>query len=306
MKHYVLALLFLGLILGCTQQQATTVVTKKATNGLSINNLTTNFFDLRINEATNVKLVFKNVGDFIARDVKSLLYGYGLLEKTNEKNTTDSILSGKEDIQFWLLTVPLKLSKTESTTYTLGVRTYYFYNFSGFAQVGFVPSTYSGEDLALSAGTSKSPLTVSVNVRNPVRTLPPTLADPELKTAFTLTAVIQNNDLGTVDYYNCSATGPNPCGQGGYLNTLRMTVPSNWSPITDLSIWSSNDNPINEVIYSLNFTELKKKYYDNLCNESVSAKTPNAPSPYSDHNVFCSAINEAISNLRMVREKKQE
>lgn len=283
MKHHAI-FLFLLLILGCTQQATTVIPSTKATSkGLNIDNFTTNFKELRVNEATNIKLVLNNLGDFTARNITSLIYGYGLLERVSENNFTENILSGKQDLQYWLLEVPLKLSKTEETTYTLGVRTYYFYNFSGFSQAGFVPSLYSGEDLPLSTGTNKGPLSVSLSLRNPIRTI------PGENTIFTLTILVQNNDVGTVDYYNCSPISIlKPCNKGGYLSELRLIIPSKWNQVTSLRLWN-NQTQNNETTYTLNYDELEQKHKYYNCTSS------------DKNQELCSMINEAIGNLRMIR-----
>lgn len=313
MKFYViLPLFFLLLIAGCTQQTGTSIITVTS-KGLNILNFTSNFNTLRVHESSNVKLEFKNNGDFEARNVTTILYGEGLLERLSQKEFSERILPGKEDVQFWVLNVPLELSKTESTTYTLGARVYYYYNFSGFQQAGFVPSSYIGEDLPLASGTGKGLLTVSMNVRNPIRTL------PEGDTIFTITAVITDTEEGNVDYINCSALSSPPCRKGGHLNELRLTVPSKWVPVTSMNAWrNETKTETNETTYVLNYDSLENEYNKKVslaegawkecspsltegCNSDISCCSCAIRTGGTEGNARCNSITDAISNLRLVR-----
>lgn len=253
-------LLFIILIAGCTTPTDTTdiPVVIKDYNGLAIINFTSNFYNLRVNELTNLKSLMKNYGDFEARDIISVLYGEGLLERTNEQNYSESILSDKEAIHFWGLKVPLRLSQTESTAYTLSSRLYYTYNFSGFQQVGFVSPDYSGGDVPLSGAVSKSPLTVNIQTKNPVRTLP---QDGDQGTIFSVTTTITNQDDGNIDYFGCNALSTPPCRKGGHLKELRMSIPADWIQITDLSAWDNESDEENEIeTYILNYDRLEAEY----------------------------------------------
>ena len=307
-KKPILSIIAVLLITGCTQQSTTTQVIGVTSKGLNIINFTSNFNTLRVHESTNIKLQFKNNGDFEARNVTTILYGEGLLEKESAKNFTERILVGKEDIQFWTLNVPLELSRTQSTTYTLGARVYYYYNFSGFQQIGFVPTNYIGDDLPLSSGTGKGPLSVSMSVRNPIRTL------PGENTTFTITTTITDTEEGNVDYMGCSALSNPPCRKGGHINELRMTLPKGWNEVTDLNQWiKATDNENNEITYTLNYDNLENEYNKNMnltegqWTECAIPETTNCNTDIKCCNCSiriterCSTITNTISNLRLVR-----
>jgi hypothetical protein len=254
-------------------------------NGLVITNFTSTFNTLRVNEATNLKLVMLNNGDFEAWNITSILYGEGLMTRENENNFTYSILSDKQELQFWTLRVPLKLSQTESTSYTISSRMYYYYNFSGFQQIGFVAPTYVGADLPLSSSTSKSPLKVSIQSRNPIRTL------PDEESLFSITITIINIGEGSINYIDCIGN-PN-CRKKSYINDLRISVPATWTPVTDLSAWS-NEVSGDDIVYSINFGELDDNYYEVLnCDETSYDETP-----------ACYPLSEALNSLRMVRDEE--
>ncbi|MBD3312232.1 hypothetical protein GF352_02130 [archaeon] len=287
MKYFFLFFtLFLILIAGCTQDGAATnggTTTISSSKGVSAVNFTSDFTTLRINEVTTLRLLLQNQGDFEATNITTVLYGEGLLERPNENNFTSSLLPGKQDLHVWSLKVPLELSKTESTNYNLNARLFYNYNFSGFRQAGFVAPDYAGGDLPLSGGVSDSPLSVSISVRNPVRTL------YEEGTVFTLTIVVTNYGRGNVDYFNCSVLNTPQCRKEGYLNELRLSVPSDWGEVTDLSAWEEEVDEDNlETIYVLNY-DLLEGEYDSL---SCTTKTDDAE---------CNLISEALNHLRMIR-----
>ncbi len=276
-----IGVLLLLAIAGCTQTETNIPVTKPS-KGLAVINFTSNFNTLRINEATNIKLLFHNYGDFDARNVTSILYGEGLLERSNEKNFSISIYQGKEDAHFWTLKAPLKLSQTESTTYVVSSRIYYYYNFSGTTQVAFVSPSYSGGEIPLSKTSLKSPLSVHFKARNPIRTLPQDNTSPG--TMFTTTITISNDGVGNVDYFGCSSI--QGCNKGSHLNSLRIKVPKDWTPVTNLDQWNKEEKG-DEIEYSIYYDNLIENYNANSCSDS---QTP-----------ACDNIRKALNDLRMVR-----
>ncbi len=286
MKFYFFFTLFLLLITGCTlsnESQTTTPTININENGLSIINFSTNFNVLRVNEATNIKLLLFNNGDFEAKNIQTILYGEGMLTRSNEKNFTERLLPEKRDIQYWTLTAPLALSQTESTTYVISSKIYYDYNFSGTQQVAIVPATYSGDEIPLSSTSKKSPLKTTIKARNPIRTI---TSDTTDDTIFTITAIITNTGKGLINYYECSPQ--RGCRKNSYLNDFSITIPSSWSEVTDFSYWiKTENNEASEVTYSLNFDELNTEYEDNNCATSQSDT--------------CSKINKAINYLKMIR-----
>jgi len=276
-------LFFLIMLMGCTQDPSTNVIVKTS-NGLSVANFTTSLSTLRVNEMSNIQLLLRNDGFFDARDINSILYGEGLLVRDNEYNNSALILPDKQDILFWTLRVPLSLSRTESTSYTVSARIYYNYNFSGNKQIGFVPSTYSGGDLPLSSTTRQSPLSVLINVNNPIRTF-----NTVDFTTFTITPVVSRVDDGSIDYFNCNVYGDSPCNKGGYINSVKLTVPIDWIEVTDLSVWTKSEDAVNsERTYSIYYDDLLVLYNDNSC-RSLSNST------------YCNKVNQAINYLRMIR-----
>jgi len=292
MKLFVfITLLFLILIMGCTtiEEGATQILVSG--KGLAIANFTTNFNTLRVNEATNIRSLFQNVGGFEAKDIRSVLYGEGLLERVSESNYTESILPDKQAIHVWTLKVPLKLSQTESTTYVISSRVYYLYNYSGFQQVGFVSPDYSGDDLPLSSNTRTSPITASINVRNPVRTLPQDNTSPG--TIFTATIVLKNEGKGNVDYFNCSILSSPPCRKEAYLSELRLSVPQDWTEMMNMSAWIKQVSAEgDDTIYILNYNALEAEYDAGIGGVSCSGVF---------NSTWCNLRAEALNHLRMIR-----
>jgi len=237
-------LLFIILINGCTflesdpGEQVSNIVT--TAKGIAVVNFTTDYNLLRINEATTIKLLLENVGDFEAKQLSTILYGEGLLENPASKTYTDNLIPNQQDLHAWTLQVPLRLSQTESTTYTINARIYYNYSFEGARQVGFVSPNYAGGDLPLSVLSEESPLQTTIETRNPIRTLPPETSGGVItsdRTVFTITSVINNVGKGNVDYFNCSILSEPPCRKEGYIEELRLSVPANWQDVTDMSAW---------------------------------------------------------------------
>lgn len=271
------------MLMGCTQEPSNNVVVKTS-NGLSVANFTTSLSTLRVNEMTNIQLLLRNDGFFDARDINAILYGEGLLVRDNEYNNSELVLPDKQDILFWTLRVPLSLSRTESTSYTVSARIYYYYNFSGTKQVGFVPSSYSGGDLPLSSTSRDSPLSVLINVNNPIRTF-----SSVNFTTFTVTPIITRVDEGSIDYFNCNVYGDLPCNKGGYINSIRLTVPIDWVEVTDLSVWSKSEDVVNsEKTYAISYDSLLSVYNGNNCS-------------LLSNSTYCNKVSQSLNYLRMIR-----
>jgi len=290
-------LLFLLIIPGCTLLESNGSgdiipdVTPAVLKGLTVANFTSDFYNMRVYEKTNIKLLFDNKGDFDARNVKSVLYGYGLMNVLNEDSERDQILKNQQEINVWGLEVPLKLSQTESTTYYLNARFYYTYNFSGSQQIGFVEPDYDGGDLPLTYLTSDSPLKVSFEYRNPIRTFPPGTTDD--KTIFTLTTIIENQGEGNVDYFGCSILGIPPCRKEGYMNELRMTTPADWHEVMNMNGWERTCVGTDYVELSfLSTGKLDGTCVNGFCTSTVPAN------PYigrsCTQNVECTYFGEAM------------
>jgi hypothetical protein len=302
---------------GCTQEDDGGQEPTITNEGINILNFTTDSNTLRIYEETTIKALLKNVGFFEAKNITSVLYGEGLLERIQEVNYTNNLLRNFQDQHLWSLRVPLKLSQTESSSYTINARIYYLYNYSGFQQVGFVEPTYTGGDLPLSSGFQASPLRPKIDVRNPIRTL-------NQGSVFSTTITISNVGKGNVDYFDCSPLRDPPCTKGGYLNSLIISVPSDWIPITNMSAWTLNTSPETETAYySLNFEKLEDDYNQPLDSsgepcDSVYADCIEDTATIEEFNEClegrdcssckersgdprCNLIIEAISQLRMIR-----
>ncbi len=272
-KRAFLFLISLVILFGCTNQSSTTPIFTPTEPGVYVYNLSSSDTNLIINEQANVEVTFLNNGDFDARNLTSIIYGYGFLEKVNELNFTKLVLKGKKAIHLWTLKAPVKLTDVGEISYKIGVKSYYLYNFSTLSQVAFVPPEYVGEGLKLSSVIKKSPLIVKVSTRNPVRTF----SDKEI---FSLKLTIKNIGSGDVSYFKCSYL--DNCNKNNHINELRLTVPKDWEAYSDELKLLEQDSLVEEQesskTYILNYDILldkyktttnndKKQMYKNLLND---------------------------------------
>ncbi len=281
-KYYLLFLLLF--IVGCVSDNSEDSVVKSNGYGIIVTNFTSTLNSLRVYESTDVKLSFTNNGDFNARDITSILYGEGLLERVHQVNYTDSLRPDGKSFHLWTLKAPIKLSQSSVTVYTISDRIYYYYNFSTTQQIGFVPLSYSGGDLSLSSVVKRSPISARIKFSNPIRTIP--VSEGSDESVFALTVIINNIGDGSVGYYGCSLTSG--CSKNSYLNSFYVTVPSDWSLISDYEYKVIEGDGV--VTYFFDYDALNNSYYDNDCNSATSS--------------ICTNISNSLHALRLVRDSE--
>ncbi len=326
-----LILLILSVIIsGCVQteeeQEQPSVLFGKG-RGLTITNYTSTRNSLSLKETTEIKINFKNIGDFQARNISAIIYGYGELEKVSEKPYIVEILPGLEDFMFWIL----KAEKLGSaiTNYQINSRIYYLYNFSGYEQVSFIPEDYSGENPALSKQNAMSPLHVDLESGSPIRTISPEKTpckkgecvgglndesgfcydsfdndgdgltdcyDSDCTSScgqeFSITIIIKNKGLGDVKYKE------NP-KKAYKINNLIVQVPDSWietfnvtgktSEGSEVEIWEKTVKPEEDVItYALNYDKVSKLMDDSNC-------------ATGENSTLCTLLYSAMQDLWLVR-----
>jgi|GEM_PF-5974104 len=289
-SFFLLLLLFIILIAGCTQDGGQSIITPSIkSEGLNIINFTTNFNTIRIQESTSLNLKLRNAGPFDSTNIKAVLYGYGLLIKQDLKNETEIILrDGKEDVLSWVLRAPVVLSQTESTQYTVNARVYYWYNFSGFKQIAFVPSNYIGDSPTVYSNVESGPLSVNIQTISPLRSL------EGMGVNFSLTIEVNKDEVGSVNYYNDTL-------RSYHLNELRIIVPATWIPLDNLYAFNFITRG-DEVEYKLNFDDLQEMYNNNTYSCPGSGLS-NCDCTVSN-SAQCVRISAAINNLWLIRGEK--
>ncbi len=288
-KYYLLFLLLF--IVGCVNDSGGDNVINSNSYGIIVTNFTSTLNSLRVYESTDVKLSFTNNGDFSARNINSILYGEGLLERVHQVNYTDSLRPDGKFFHLWTLKAPVKLSQSSVTVYTISDRVYYDYNFSTTQQIGFVPLSYSGGDLSLSSVVKRSPISAHIKFSNPIRTIP--VSEGSDESVFALTIIISNIGDGSVGYYGCSLTSG--CSKNGYLNSFYITVPSDWVLIGDYEYSKINGDGV--VTYVFDYDSLNNDYNNNDCNCNPSDDDCNPSS-------LCTKISNSLHALRLVRDSE--
>lgn len=288
------------LLLGCTGQPAgegaSTQTALVNDLGLNILSFTTSRSALRTMELTDVDVVVRNDGNYMARNLTSIIYGYGSLDEVTgaRKNRLQDLTPTSQNNFHYSFTVPVSITELETTSYTLNTRVYYVYNFNASTQLAFVPTEYTGSTPVIASTTSNSTLQATItSSRAPVRLI-------NNWGNFSLEINVQNTGHGNVKYLYEESGNYNLNGnKSNFINALSVIVPSDWDVELEMG-WIINDLGNGRTEYKLDYDYLEDLYYAPVytCQSNVLLSTCSCTQSSSDE---CNQISEARRKLWMIR-----